>query len=104
MLDYFIDVDDDEVLRLQEQALAIYRRVQDNPSHNVAVREENLGGAYDNRANRALAANDLDRHMSNLELGLPHLREALRIYRANNHLDNLIRFFKTSVLSRRRSV
>ena len=25
--------------------------------------------------------------MANLELALPHLREAARIYRANNHVD-----------------
>ena len=67
-LDYFNDVDDDEVLRLFEQANAITRRVEGSSSPNVAAGVGNLGNAYFNRARRAEAANDLDRCMANLEL------------------------------------
>ena len=88
VLDYFNDVDDDEVLRLHEQAIAIYRRVEGTSSPNVATGENSLGGVYYNRANRAAAANDLDRYLASLELALPHSREAVRIYRAINHVDN----------------
>ena len=86
VLDYFLTVDDDEIPRLLEQATAIYRRVQGSLSPNVAVGENQLGGVYHNRAERAHAANDLDRCMANLELALPHYREAARIHRANNHV------------------
>ena len=86
-LNYFNNVDDDEVLRLYEQAIAIYRRVEGSSSVNVAVGEKNLGNAYHKRAIRAHAANDLDRWMANEELALPYLREAARIYRAVNHVD-----------------
>ena len=86
-LEYFNDVDDDEILRLHEQSIAIFRRVEGSSSFNVAAGEGNLGNDYTNRANRAQAANDLDRCMANLELALPHYREAARIYRAINHVD-----------------
>ena len=36
---------------------------------------------------RAQDANDLDRSMANLELALPHYREAVRIFRVSNHVD-----------------
>ena len=88
VLNYFNDVDDDEILRLYEQAIAIYSRVEGSSSVNVAACENNLGTTYNHRAIRAQAANDLDRCMANLELALPHLREAARIYRANNHVDS----------------
>ena len=84
--DYFNDVDDDEVLRLNEQAIAIYRRVEGSSSMNVAAGENNLSLIYVARAKRAQAANDQDRELSNLELALPHMREAVRIYRAINHM------------------
>ena len=87
ILNYFNDVDVDEALRLLEQAIAIYRRVEGSSSYNVAVRENNLGSAYAKRANRAQVANDLDRFVANLELALPHYREAAQIFRANNHVD-----------------
>ena len=87
ILDYFNDVDDDEVPRLQQQSTAIYRRVEGSSTANVAAGEFNLGHVYINRANRALAANDLDRHVANLELALPHFREAARIYSAINLVD-----------------
>ena len=86
-LDYFNNVDDDEILRLYEQAIAIYRRVEGSSSVNVAVGEESLGNAYHKRAIRAHAANDLDRCMANEELALPHYREATRIYRVIKHVD-----------------
>ena len=88
VLDFFNDVDDDQVLRLYEQSIAITSRVQGSSSINVAAAEGNLGIAYKNRARRAVAANDPDRCMINLELALPHLREAARIYRDNNHVDS----------------
>ena len=87
VLNHFNDVDDNEVLRLHEQAIAIYRRVDGSSSVNVAVGENNLGVAYHKRAVRAASANDLDRCMANEELALSRYREAARIYRAVNHVD-----------------
>ena len=87
-LDYFNDVDDDQVLRLHEQSTAIYIRVEGSSSVNVAVGEKNLGNMYYERAKRAEDANDLDRCMANLELALPHCREAVRIFQAINHTDS----------------
>ena len=86
-LDDFNDVDDDEILRLIEQAIAIYRRVEGSLSVNVAVDENKLGYAYVSRARRAHAANDLDQELANWELALSHYREAARIYVAINHVD-----------------
>ena len=86
-LNFFNDVDDDEILRLMEQANAIFRQVEGSSSVNVAVCETKLGYAYVSRVNRARDANDLDREMANLELALPHYRETDRIYRAINHVD-----------------
>ena len=88
VLDYFNNVDDDEILRLFEQAIAIYRRVEGSLSYNVAVHEGKLGNAYVSRANRARDANDLDRESANYELVLPHFREAARIFRVINHMDD----------------
>ena len=86
-LEYFNNVDDVEVLRLYEQSIAIQARVEGSSSVNVAVGELNLGNVYHRRAKRARAANDLDRYVANLELSLPHYREAARIYRAVNYAD-----------------
>ena len=88
ILDHFNNVDDDEIPRLIEQSIAIYRRVEGSSSLNVAVGEKNSGNAYKNSAKRALDANDLDRCMANLQLELLHYREAARIYRINNHVDD----------------
>ena len=85
---YFNNVDDDEILRLYEQAIAIMGREQGSSSLNVGVVKHNLGAACERSANRALATNDLDRCVANLELALPHVREAARIYRENNHVDS----------------
>ena len=71
-LEYFNNVDDDEVLRLYEQANLITSRLQGSLSVNVAVGEYNLGAAYRKRAIRAQAAKDLDRFMINLELASRH--------------------------------
>ena len=87
ILKYFNGVDDDEIFRLHEQAIAIYSRLQGSLSPNVAINEMNLGNAYHVRADEAHAANDMDRYVVNLELALPHFREAERIYRAINHMD-----------------
>ena len=87
VLDFFNDIDDDEILRLREQAIAIFSRLEGSSSYNVAVGENNLAVAYDKRANRAQAANDLDRELANLELALPHYREAARICRIINHIE-----------------
>ena len=89
VLDHFNGVDDDEVLRLYEQAKAIFARAQGSLSPNVAVCEKNLGITYRDRAMRARAAHDLDRAVTNLQLALPHLREAVRIYRAINRVDRI---------------
>ena len=88
ILDFFNDVDDGEVPRLYEQAIAIYARVHGSVSSNVAVCENNLSAAYQKLAKRAQTANDMDRCVANLELALPHLREAARIFRAVNHMEN----------------
>ena len=86
-LDYFNDNDDDEVPRMYEQAIAIHSRVEGSLSLNAAACKGNLGNAYLNRAERALAANDLDRCMANLELALLHYREAAQIFSAINRVD-----------------
>ena len=86
-LDFFNDVDDDEVLHLFEQVKEITSRLQGSSSVNVAGCDHSLGIVYEGRANRAWAANDLDRCIANLELALPYHREAARIYRINNHVD-----------------
>ena len=86
VLDYFNNVDDDEILRLIEQTIVFFSRVGGGSSANVAVGEHHLGIAYKNRARRADDVNDLDRCMVNLELALPHYREADRIYRELNQM------------------
>ena len=84
-LNYFNNVDDDEVLRLFEQSISITSRVEGSLSVNVAVGEKNLAIVHYKRAKRAHIANDLDREMANLEKSLSHYREAARIYRAINY-------------------
>ena len=87
VLDYFNDVDDDEVPLLYERAKAIFARVFGSLSPNVAAAEKNLGVSYGERATRAHGADDLDSCVVNLELALTHHREAARIYRAVNRVD-----------------
>ena len=87
LLEYFNDNDDDEVLRLYEQAKAIHARVFGSSSVNVAASEDKLGVAYFNRAGKAVNANGLDRALANMELALPRYHEAIRIYRAVGHVE-----------------
>ena len=87
-LDYFNDNDDDEeALRLYQQAIVTHTRLNGSSSVNVAVNELKLGAAYYTRAERALTVSDLDRRKANLELALPHFREAARIYLVVNRVD-----------------
>ena len=87
VLNYFNDVDDDEVPRLYQRSIAIHAQLQGSLSPNVAAIEKNLGISYYKRAIRAFTSNDLDNCTTNLELALPRLRQAARIYRAINHMD-----------------
>ena len=97
VLGYFNDVDDDEVLRLHEQSIAIYTRVEGSLSLNLAGCASNLGLVYEKRAKSAYTAHDLDRCVANLELALPRFRESSRIYRAINHMDNADKAAQTIV-------
>ena len=85
VLDFFSDGGDDEALRLNEQAIVIFLRVDGISSPDVAACENNLGLAYYQRATRV--RHDIKRYTANMELALPHLREASSIYRAINHVD-----------------
>ena len=93
VLEYFTDVNDDEVIRLFEQTRAIFARVEGSSTLNVGGCEMNLAKAYENRAMRAAVAhnldrdhpNDLDRYLADLELALSHFREAARFYSSVNH-------------------
>ena len=87
VLNQFYNVDDDEVLRLHEQANEITSRLEGVTSFNMAVGENNLGSAHVRRADRARIANDVDRYKSNLELASCHFREASRICRLNNLIE-----------------
>ena len=86
-LGYFNDIDDDEIPRLFEQSIAIYRRMEGSVSHNVATIESKMAVAYDSRATRAYATNDLEQCLSYSELALFHYLEAVRIFRAINRVD-----------------
>ena len=88
ILDYFNDVDDDEALRLREQALSIFARVEGSLSVNVAVSLTQKGRMHNQRARRAEAAYDMERCVANLESALLHYREAARIYRFINRLED----------------
>ena len=88
VLDFFNDFDDDEAIRLYEQVISTYSRLEGSSSVNVAVSKKNLGTVYGRRAERVVDANDLDRYVANLELALPHYREAARIYKAINYVDS----------------
>ena len=87
-LDFFNDVDDDEIFRLRDQAITIFSRLEGSSSVNVAICESCLGNTYIGSARRAQAVNNLDRCMANLELALTHYREAARIYMTINHVDS----------------
>ena len=78
---------EDEVLNLYAQAKAIFIRMQGADGVNVAAADKNLGNAYYERAKKAMALNDGERCVVNMELALPCYREAVRIYTLNNHLE-----------------
>ena len=96
-LDYFNDLENDEVLRLLEQAKAIHARVYGSSSVNVAVCEGKMGAMYLRRSGRAESAKDIDRYLVNLELALPHCREEARIYRAIGRVDEAERVAQSVV-------
>ena len=88
VLGHFNDgIDDGEIFRLYEQAIAISARVNGSTSMNVGTLEFNSGTAYGRKSDRALDVNDLEQCVANLELALPRFREAARIYTALNHMD-----------------
>ena len=87
VLDHFNGCDDEEIISLSEQAIAITRRVQGDLSPNVAAGENNLAVNYLRRAKKAQRDNDHDGLVTNLKLALPRYREAARIFRAINHID-----------------
>ena len=86
-LGYFNENEDEESIRLTEQSIATMSRVFGSSSVAVATGEFNLAIKYHGRANKAQAAGDLDRYVTNLELALLHYREAARIYRSIDHVD-----------------
>ena len=89
VLDYFNDgIDNGEVFRLYEQAIAISTQLEGDTSINVGTFQYNFGTAYGRRVERALAVNDLERYVANLELALPHFREAAGIFSGLNHMDH----------------
>lgn len=88
ILDYFNNVDDEEVFRLIKQAIAIYSRVQGNLSSDVASSKHKLGKAYLRKVWRAFKANDMNQCMIDLDIALPHFYEAARIYQVNNLVDS----------------
>ena len=85
-LDYFTDCSNDEALRLQKQAIEIFRRVEGNLSANVASSVNSLGVTYYNRAQNSL--DDVENYKAALELALLHFRESAGIFRAMNHMDD----------------
>ena len=88
VLDYFDDGgDNSEVPRLYEQSITIHARVTGRTSVDVGESEFNFGLAYYQRASKAHAVQDLDRNQANLELALPHFREAARIFTAIKQTD-----------------
>ena len=86
VLNHF-NVDDDEVLRLQEQAIVLFRRLEGDVSVNVAVHEDKLGILYATRALRAQKAHDINRCLSNYDLAMTHYRESARNFRAINQVE-----------------
>ena len=87
VLDYFNNVDDDEVLRLRKQSISLQRQLKGSLSYNTAIGNESLGRSYCGIASRATEGKDWDRGIANLNLALTHCREAVRIYKAINLVD-----------------
>ena len=86
-LDFFNGDGDDEALRLFERSKSIYARLYGSLSVNIAVIEQTLGLVHYKSAKRAHDVNDLERHVTNLNLALSHFVEAARIYRAINRIE-----------------
>ena len=82
-LDHFDDNDDEEVLRLFEQAKAIHTRMFGSSSSNVATCAGKLIVVYNKIAERAHAANNLDRELANLELVVSQGRRCCTNGRSN---------------------
>ena len=97
ILDHFNDVNDDEILRLYEQAKPIFVRVQGTLSVNVAMCEKNMGLAYKRRANRANFVEDVPLYVANLELAMPRLREAIRLYSAMSYFEESDRMIRETI-------
>jgi len=97
ILGHFNDVDDDEVLRLYEQSIAISCRLEGRMSASVGLGEYNFGNEYLRRAGRAMAVNDPDRWMTNMELALPHFHEAARICSSVYYLEMADEALRNSV-------
>ena len=85
-LDYFNNVDDNEPIRLYEQVIYIFTQVVGSSSVNIPIYKQNLGNVYCARANRAVIADDLKRALVNWELAVSYLRDAIRLFRAINHM------------------
>ena len=89
VLGYFNGVDD-EILRLQQQTIAMFSRVEGSSPSNVAMGEMKLALTYNNMASRfrgSLSTDDLERCVTNMEAALTHFREAERIFRYINYVD-----------------
>ena len=88
-LNHFNDVDDEEVIRLCDQSIAIHVRVYGRLTGNVAIDVLRTFAVYVKRSKRALKENDLDRSVANLEMALLKLREANQIYRVIGRVDEI---------------
>jgi len=88
VLDYFSDGRDDEVLRLNNEALVIHMRKYGKMSMNVGTCQYNLGSCYDRRATNALHINQLDQCYAFLESALICFQEAAEIFETIHFVDN----------------
>ena len=88
VLSHFNDTNEEnEVLRLFEQSLAIFTRINGRLSMNAGIGESKFADAYIKKSKNAFAANELDQCVANLKLALPHFREAAQIFRGINCMD-----------------
>ena len=89
VLGFFNDVDDDEIPRYYQRAIQIFARTEGALCANVATANHKLACAFQHRARRAdEISGDYPFCLVNYELALPHYREAVRIYRINNHTEH----------------
>ena len=88
--------DEEEIIRLFTQTIAIMSRVYGSSSTRVATIVCNVGLVYYRRAKKAYDTRDLHRYVTNLELALPRYREATRIFRAVNRIDHADSAAKTT--------